>query len=122
MHEYNNLEAEHPPLKIKIFLWYLQRWVTLLKDSLTKRNWHGSQKYCFYDCNETIKPLFFDCQHAKAIWCIIRIPIGLTPPRSISHVFGNWLTSFGNGERKLIFVVVAAFFWAIRCTRNDVVF
>jgi hypothetical protein len=27
------------PLKIKIFLWYLKKWVILTKDNLSKRRW-----------------------------------------------------------------------------------
>ena len=46
------------PLKIKIFLWYLQKEVILTKDNLIKRNWKGSQKRCFYNCNKTIKYFF----------------------------------------------------------------
>lgn len=46
------------PLKIKIFLWFLQRGVTLTKDNLLRKNWKGSQKCCFCNCNETIKHLF----------------------------------------------------------------
>jgi hypothetical protein len=79
------------PLKIKIFLWYLQRGVILTKDNLNKRNWVGSQKCCFCDCNETIKHLFFNCQHAKDIWRVFHIATGLTPPRSVRHMLGNWL-------------------------------
>ena len=31
------------PLKIRIFLWYVQRGVILTKDNLAKRNWFGNQ-------------------------------------------------------------------------------
>jgi hypothetical protein len=36
-----------PPLKIKIFLWYLRRGVSLTKDNLAKRRWKGSLKCSF---------------------------------------------------------------------------
>nr|CAE04079.2 OSJNBb0032D24.9 [Oryza sativa Japonica Group] len=49
------------PLKIKIFLWYLWRGITLTKDNLAKRKWKGSIKCCFCNSNETIQHLFFDC-------------------------------------------------------------
>jgi hypothetical protein len=88
------------PLKIKIFLWYLQRGVILTKDNLTKRYWVGSQKCCFCDCNETIKHLFFNCQHAKDIWRVVQIATRLTPPRSVRHMLGNWLTSIANKIKK----------------------
>jgi len=32
------------PLKIKIFLWFLQKGILLTKDNLVKKNWAGSQK------------------------------------------------------------------------------
>jgi hypothetical protein len=31
--------------KIKIFLWYLKKGVTLTKDNLVKRHWNGCTKY-----------------------------------------------------------------------------
>jgi len=86
------------PLRIKIFLWYLQRGVILTKDNLAKMNWTDSQKFGFCDSQETIKHLFFDCQYAKTIWNIVHIATGLTPPRLTSHMFPRWLTSLGNLE------------------------
>ena len=49
------------PLKIKVFLWYLSKGVTLTKDNLAKRNWNGSKLCSFCGHNETIQHLFFDC-------------------------------------------------------------
>ena len=46
------------PLKIKIFMWYLIKGVTLTKDNLARRRWKGSLKCCC-NLNETIQPLFF---------------------------------------------------------------
>ena len=54
-------------LKIKIFFWYLQRGVILTKDNLVRKNWKGSLKCCFCNCNESITHLIFDCHHAKEI-------------------------------------------------------
>jgi hypothetical protein len=86
------------PLKIKIFLWYLQRGVILTKDNLTKRNWVGSQKCCFCDCNETIKHLFFNCQHAKHICRVVQIATRLTTPRSVRLMLRNWLTGIAKKD------------------------
>ena len=47
------------PLKIKIFLWYLQKGVILTKDNLLKRRWKGGSKCCFCSKDETIQHLFF---------------------------------------------------------------
>jgi len=35
------------PLKIKIFLWFLEKGVILTKDNLARRNWNGSKACCF---------------------------------------------------------------------------
>jgi hypothetical protein len=56
------------PLKVKIFLWFLFKGVTLTKDNLVKRNWHGTEKCCFCNNNETIQHLFFDCVLARFVW------------------------------------------------------
>ena len=101
------------PLKIKNFIWYLQRGAILTKDNLAKRNWTGSTKCCFCNCNETIKHLFFDCQHAKIIWHIVHIATGLTPPKSISHMLGYWLTGVNKKDRLLILVGANALMWGI---------
>jgi hypothetical protein len=35
------------PLKIKVFLWLLNKRLILTKDNLARKNWKGSQKCCF---------------------------------------------------------------------------
>ena len=110
------------PLEIKIFLWYLQRGVILTKDNLARRNWKGSHKCCFCNSNETIRHLFFDCHHAKSIWRIVHLATGLSPPISISHMLGNWLSLYNKNERNLILVGCAALCWAIWRSRNDIIF
>jgi hypothetical protein len=67
-----------------------------------KRNRFGNQKYRLCYHNETIKHLFFNCQHAKTIWRIGDIANGLTPPTSISHMFGYWLTVITKHGKNLI--------------------
>jgi hypothetical protein len=46
------------PLKIRIFLWYLGRGVTLTKVNLAKRGWTSSMKCYFCNQNETIQHIF----------------------------------------------------------------
>ena len=75
------------PLKIKIFLWFFQRWILLTKDNLAKKNWTESQKCCECNGNETIEHLFLHCPYARMVWRIIFYATGLTPPRSIRHMF-----------------------------------
>ena len=109
-------------LKIKIFLWYLQRGVVLTKDNLVRKNWKGSQKCCGCNSDETIQHLFLDCPYASMVWRIIFFATGLNPPRSISHMFSTWLTNQHKKTRNLIWVGVAAICWAIWRCRNDIIF
>lgn len=55
------------PLKIKVFLWYLNKGVILTKDNLIKRKWKGSAKCCFCNCTKNIQHLFFDCHLANCL-------------------------------------------------------
>jgi hypothetical protein len=45
------------PLKIRIFMWFLNRKEILTKDNLVKRNWTGDKKCAFCDEEETIEHL-----------------------------------------------------------------
>ena len=110
------------PLKIKIFLWFLQRGVILTKDNLARKNWKGSQKCIFCNMNETIQHLFVNCPFAKMIWRIIFYATNLSQPRSIGHMFGTWLHNQHKRIRGSIWVGVAAMCWAIWRCRNDVIF
>jgi exonuclease III len=110
------------PLKIKIFLWFLRKGVILTKDNLARKNWKGSQKCVSCNLNETTQHLFLDCPLAKMIWRIIFYATNLKQPRSIQHMFGNWLANQHKNIKPLIWVGVSAFFWAIWNCRNDVIF
>ena len=110
------------PLKIKIFFWYLQRGVILTKDNLAKRNWIGSQKCCYCNSNETIQHLFFDCPHAKVIWRVVQVATGISQPRSLAHMAGDWLSWAKPSEKKIILAGSAALIWAIWHCRNDIYF
>ena len=110
------------PLKIKIFLWLLHRRIVLTKDNLTRKNWKGSQKCCGCNNNEIVRHHFLDCHYARMVWRIVYLATGLTQPTSINHMFGSWLSNQNKKIRSLIWVVVAAFCWAIWRCRNDIVF
>jgi hypothetical protein len=110
------------PLKIKIFLWFLQRGVVLTKDNLAKKNWKGSQQCICCNMNESIQHLFIDCPLTQMIWRIIFFATNLKPPRSIHHMFGSWLNNQDKKIKSLIWVGVAAFCWALWRCRNDVIF
>jgi hypothetical protein len=59
------------PLKIKIFLRYLNKGVTLTKDNLVMRNWIGSKNCVFCAHEENIQHLFFDYHYARFLWCMV---------------------------------------------------
>ena len=110
------------PLKIKIFLWYLGRGVTLTKDNLLKRRWKGSAKCSFCNQHETIQHLFFDCYIAKALWRIIFIALNIRTPSSVNHIIGSWQNGKGVQHKRRLLVGVAAMFWSIWLCRTDAVF
>jgi len=110
------------PLKIKIFLWYLGKGVTLIKDNLIKRKWKGNSLCCFCNNTETIQHLFFDCHVAKFVWSAVFFAFGVKALASVSNMLGSWLRGFSMKLRKHFLVGVAAMCWAIWLSRNDVVF
>ena len=83
------------PLKIKIFLWYLNKGVTLTKDNLVRRNWTGSTSCAFCNREETIQHLFFECHYAKFLWRALQITFGIHSPTSINDMFTSWLLALG---------------------------
>jgi hypothetical protein len=50
------------PLKIRIFMWFLNKKVLLTKDNLSKRNWIGSKKCAFCTADESVEHLFAPLQ------------------------------------------------------------
>ena len=110
------------PLKIKSFLWFLQKEVVLTKDNLARKNQKGSQKCVGCNLNESIQHLFLDCHYARMVWRMVYLATGLTQPKSIRHLFGSWLSNQNTKIRDLIWVGVAALCWAIWNTRNDIIF
>ena len=110
------------PLKIKIFLWYLRRGVILTKDNLVRRNWQGSQQYCFWNENETIQHLFFDCRFTRMLWAIVYAAWGLPKPRNMSNMFESWLNGIPKDFKPLVLVGAAALCWSVWLCRNAVVF
>jgi hypothetical protein len=79
------------PLKIRIFMWFLNRKEILTKDNLAKRNWTGCKKCAFCDEEETIEHLFLKCKFARLIWRVVHFTFNMPPPTNIKNMFGNWL-------------------------------
>ena len=105
------------PLKIKIFVG-----VVLTKDNLARQNWQRNKRCVFCDRNETIQHLFFNCHFANDMWWLIYCCFGLRPPRSLSHVFGNWLMGWIQKLNSLLLQVFSVLCCAIWISRNDLVF
>jgi len=110
------------PLRVKIFLWFLNRGVILTRYNLARRNWHGSKTCVFCQHDESIKHLFFECKFARAVWAIVQVASNLYPPRSARNMFGNWLRGIDKQFSAHILVGAAALCWTMWLTRNDVVF
>jgi hypothetical protein len=108
------------PLKIRIFLWYLGRGVTLTKVNLAKRGWTSSMK-CYFCNHETIQHIFY-CYLTRNIWRIIYLALHIERPININHIIVNWATNKGITHRKKLLIGVAAIFWSIWFCRNDVAF
>lgn len=77
------------PLKIKIYLWYLQKGVILTKDNLLKRRRNGGSNCCFCNEKETIQHLFFECHVAKFVWSTVFFAFGVKPPTSVIDMLGS---------------------------------
>ena len=79
------------PLKIRIFMWFLQKKVILTKDNLIRRRWTRSKQCVFYHSDETVEHLFISCPFARNIWRLIHFTFNISPPTNITNMFGNWL-------------------------------
>ena len=77
------------PLKVKFFMWFLNRKVLLTEDNLAKRNWKGDPHCPFCGCVETIDHLFLKCQFAKLVWRIVFCTYNIPPLTNVSNMFGN---------------------------------
>jgi mannosylglycoprotein endo-beta-mannosidase len=110
------------PLKIRIFMWFLHRKVILTKDNLARRNWQGPKTCCFCDQDETIQHLFFQCPFAKVIWRIVHMAFGVSAPKNITNIFGNWLQGVDKRVKSQLRVGISALLWAMWHVRNDLTF
>ena len=110
------------PLKIKVFMWFLHRKVVLTKDNLAKKNWQGCTKCSFCNAEETVEHLFISCPFAKLIWRVVFCTYNITPPVSVSNMFGNWLNGVDKKTKARIRIGVSAICWSIWNCRNNLVF
>jgi hypothetical protein len=103
-------------------MWFLHRKEILTKYNLLKQNWIGSELCCFCEGKESIQHLFFDCPFAKIVWRIIYMTFGLSPPKNIYNLFGNWLKDIPKKDLIQIRVGVCAVIWTMWNTRNNFIF
>jgi hypothetical protein len=108
------------PLKIRIFMLFLNKKVILTKNNLKKRNWQGCSKCCFCDQDETIQHLFFSCPFVKIVWRIVYMTFNIPPPTNVTNMFGNCLNGVAKKDKGHIRVGVCALLWVIWTVRNDV--
>jgi hypothetical protein len=110
------------PLRVKIFLWYLQRGVILTKDNLIMRNWQGSRQCVFCHKDETIQHLFFECRLAHMVWAVTYAASGIPQPCSVSNMFGQWLMGLSNELKPLILLDATSTCWSLWMCRNALIF
>jgi len=103
-------------------MWYLKRGVILTKENLIRRNWNGNKLCFFCSSDETIQHLFFTNHVAKFLWRVVHYAFDLSPPQSITHLFGNWLRRVGTKLRRKLLTGASALCWAIWLSRDDIVF
>lgn len=75
--------------------------VVLTKDNLPKRNWNGCKRCSSCLADETIQLLFFECKHARFLWGLVQICLGLQPPQNVKHMFNEWLS----GTEMMLFLI-----------------
>jgi zinc-binding in reverse transcriptase len=56
------------PLKIKIFLWLVQKNMILTKHNMLKRGWTGNTSCIFCNDIESVEHLFIHCTVASCLW------------------------------------------------------
>jgi hypothetical protein len=73
----------------------------------------------FCDKDETIQHMFISCPFAKNIWHIVYMTYNITPPTSITNLFGNLLNGVAKKDKGHIRVGVCSLLWAICKVHND---
>jgi hypothetical protein len=110
------------PLRIKIFMWYLNQGVVLTKDNLPRWNWSGNKLCVFCSHPDSIQHLFFDCHFTRFLWRAVQVTFNIVIPTSVAHLFNGCATGLGKYFKNLVLVGVTALCWALWTIRNDTVF
>jgi hypothetical protein len=112
------------PLKVKNFMWLVQRGRLQTANNLGRKQWKGS-KFCqFCHVEESVDHLMFKCPVVVFVWAVIRDGLKWrNAPKSVMDFRENFLQARGNkglgGVAVLIWVCVC---WVLWLNRNDCVF
>jgi hypothetical protein len=110
-------------LKIKIYLWFLNKKVYLMKDNLAKRNWNRCTKCYFCDSLETMEHLFISWPFARIFWRMIYFTFNIPPPTNVANMSSNWLNiGVDKNDKVRIRIGVSGLCWSICNCKNDIGF
>jgi hypothetical protein len=107
------------PLKIHLFLWLLSHNRLATVDNLNKKGLKKSVQCNFYNGEETVKHLFFDCVVARAVWDMIRGMISCDVGSDYLSVASKWINKNKCYEVNIFPSAVLRGIWL---TRNKMVF
>lgn len=111
------------PLKVKIFIWLLNKDRIQAAEQLKKKKWKGPANCKMCNQIETPSHIMFDCAVANYLWCQICDVLGWrSKPKSISDVNTMAFWNDRRKEQKLVALIIAAACWAIWLARNNYVF
>jgi hypothetical protein len=65
--------------------------------------------------------MFFYCRFTLAVWSIIHAALGLSQPRSMSHMFGTWQRGFRMELKSLFLLGAITTWWSLWLCRNGIV-
>jgi zinc-binding in reverse transcriptase len=121
---YKETWTAHIPLKIKIFLWLVQKNKILTNDNLIIRGWIGDDKCIFCNVLETVSHLFIHCPLASCIWNWISHYNNFN-----FHMFCNSIEELWIIDNYILFkdtnlceILRAAILWVIWKERNRLIF
>ena len=119
---HTNLWRAKLPLKIKIFMWLVEKNSILTRDNLTRRGWHGDKRCNFCLENESVNHLFFDCSMARYVWSLVAYVVGTDCRPCSFDQFWLWAKQFFSLSENFLYVGLAAICWAIWRMRNKIHF
>jgi hypothetical protein len=93
-------------LKIKVFIWFLNKKVLLTQDNLSKRNSNESTKCCFCDSEETVNHHFISCPFAMLVWHVVDDTFDIHH-RLILQLYGNWVNGIDRKTKAKIHIGVS---------------